>query len=89
MRAVITVIGHDMVGILSKVSAQCADANANIMDVNQTVMQDLFAMIMLIEISDMSCALSELGERLEKALDGMGLKVHVMHQDIFDSMHRI
>ncbi len=89
MRAVITVIGHDMVGILAKVSTECADCGANIMDVNQTVMQDVFAMIMLIDIAKMSCHLSELGDRLEKAVDGMGLKVHVMHQDIFDSMHRI
>ena len=53
MRAVITVIGKDTVGILAKVSAICAEYNANIIDVTQTVMQDLFAMIMLAQIDKM------------------------------------
>ena len=64
MRAVITVIGKDMVGILAKVSATCADANANIIEVTQSVLQEFFAMVMLIDIEKMNCDLGELRERL-------------------------
>ena len=82
MKAVITVIGRDMVGILAKVSALCAQHNINVTDVTQSVMQDLFAMIMLADISSMTVHFSELVEE-------MGLSIHVMHEDIFNSMHRI
>ncbi len=87
MKAVITVIGKDMVGILAKVSGTCADANANVLEVNQSVLQEYFAMVMLIDISAMNCSLDKLRENLDKNVDGM--QIHVMHEDIFDSMHRI
>jgi ACT domain-containing protein len=87
MRAVITVIGRDMVGILAKVSATCADANANIIEVTQSVLQEFFAMVMLIDIEKMDCELEELRERLRANVSGM--KIHVMHEDIFNSMHRV
>jgi ACT domain-containing protein len=87
MRAVITVIGKDMVGILAKVSTTCADANANIIEVTQSVLQEFFAMVMLIDIEKMNCELEELRERLRVNVPGM--KIHVMHEDIFNSMHRI
>lgn len=89
MKAVITVIGRDMVGILAKVSALCAEHNVNIVDVTQTVMQDLFAMIMLADISSMAVDFSVLVDEMEKLGKDMGLSVHVMHEDIFNSMHRI
>lgn len=87
MKAVVTVIGKDMVGILAKVSTACANSNANVVDVTQTVMQDFFCMIMLIEIHMINCSFEELKERLAQAAPEM--KVHVMHEDIFNSMHRI
>ena len=87
MRAVITVIGKDMVGILAKVSTTCADANANVIEVTQSVLQDFFAMVMLIDIEKMNCDLGQLQERLKKNVSGM--TIHVMHEDIFNSMHRI
>lgn len=87
MRAVITVIGKDMVGILAKVSTTCADANANIIEVTQSVLREFFAMVMLIDIEEMNCELEELRERLGANVPGM--KIHVMHEDIFNSMHRI
>lgn len=87
MRAVITVIGKDMVGILAKVSTTCADSNANVIEVTQSVLQEFFAMVMLIDITDMNCELVELRERLVNNVSGM--KIHVMHEDIFNSMHRI
>jgi ACT domain-containing protein len=87
MRAVITVIGKDMVGILAKVSTTCAAANANVIEVTQSVLQEFFAMVMLIDLEKMNCELSELKENLNKNVDGM--TIHVMHEDIFNSMHRI
>ena len=89
MKAVITVIGKDMVGILAKVSATCAEKNINILQVTQTILEDLFAMIMLVEISDMSCEFVELSDMMEKIGNDLNLSIHVMHEDIFNSMHRI
>ena len=87
MKAVITVIGRDMVGILAKVSTTCAEANANVLEVTQSVLQDLFAMVMLIDIEKMNIELPELEKNLEENVSEM--KIHVMHEDIFNSMHRI
>lgn len=89
MKAVVTVIGYDTVGILAKVSTVCAEHNANIIEVTQSVMGEMFAMVMLVDISkltgdftDLQNALIELGEKI-------GMKIHVMHEDIFHSMHHI
>ena len=89
MRAVVAVMGKDTVGILAKVSAVCAEAHANVMDVTQTVMQDLFAMTMLIDITDITEDYTVLADKLKKCGEELALQVHVMHEDIFNSMHRI
>ena len=89
MRAVVAVIGKDTVGILAKVSGICAECRANVMDVTQTIMQDLFAMTMMIEISDLTIDYADFADKLVKAGSEMGLQVHVMHEDIFNAMHRI
>ena len=89
MKAVITVIGKDMVGILAKVSAICADNGANILEVTQSIMQDMFAMIMMIDITGTTVPFSTLSDELEALGSNLGLKVHVMHEDVFNSMHRI
>ena len=89
MRAVITVIGKDMVGILAKVSAVCAKYNVNIMDVTQTIMHDMFAMIMMTDISKANVPFSTLQDELTALGEELGLAIHTMHEDIFNSMHRI
>ena len=89
MRAVITVIGKDTVGILAKVTGICAEESANVMDVTQTIMQDLFAMTMLIDISGLKIDFGDFSDRLKSLGEDMNLQVHVMHEDIFNSMHRI
>ncbi|MBP3923469.1 MAG: ACT domain-containing protein [Ruminiclostridium sp.] len=89
MRAVVAVIGKDTVGILAKVSTICAECNANVMDVTQTIMQDLFAMTMLIDITKCKDEYNVLADRLKECGDQMGLQIHVMHEDIFNSMHTI
>lgn len=87
MKAVITVLGKDMVGILAKASTACAESNANVVEVTQSVLEDYFAMIMLVDIDKLNCSLEEMKNRIEAAVPEM--KVHVMHEDIFNSMHRI
>ncbi len=89
MRAVVAVIGKDTVGILAKVSGICAEHKANVMDVTQTIMQDLFAMTMMIDISNLNVDYINFADELTKAGNDMGLQVHVMHEDIFNAMHRI
>lgn len=89
MKAIVTVVGRDTVGILAKVSATCAQYKANIVDVTQSVMQDLFTMVMLIDISDITSDFSELQNSLYALGDEIGMKIHVMHEDIFNSMHHI
>ena len=90
MRAVITVIGKDAVGILAKVSTECAKYNANVIEVTQSVIEDIFAMIMLVDISSLNIEFAEMADTLTKKGDSeWGLKVLVMHEDIFNCMHHI
>jgi len=89
MKAVITVTGKDTVGILAKVTAICAEVNVNILDMSQTIMQDLFVMTMLADVSKCSIDFGELVENLKNSGKEMALEIHVMHEDIFNSMHRI
>ncbi len=89
MKAVITVLGKDAVGILAKVSTVCAENGANVIEVTQSIMQDIFAMIMMIDTEKCTVSFSELSDSLVSLGDKEGLKIHVMHEDIFNSMHRI
>ena len=78
-----------MVGILARVSAICADNGVNVVEVTQSILQDLFAMIMMVDISKSTVPFNELSDKLTAIGDDMNLTVHVMHEDIFNSMHRI
>lgn len=89
MRAIITVIGKDSVGILSKVSTACAEVDVNIVEVTQSVLQNMFAMVMLVDIDKSSVGLDMLREKLDKVGKISNTKIHVMHEDIFNSMHKI
>lgn len=89
MRAVITVIGKDKVGIIAGISNILADCNTNILDISQTIMQDVFTMVMLVDIGGMSIDFSDLLTKLEKKGEEIGLTVRIQHEDIFNSMHRI
>ena len=89
MRAVITVIGKDMVGILAKVSNICFEKNINIIDVTQTVLDNLFAMIMLVDVTKMNIDFDSLKEKLDDAGKEMGLSIHIMREEIFASMHNV
>ncbi len=89
MRAVITVIGKDMVGILAKVSNECAEHNINVLEVTQSILQDMFAMIMMVDISKCDIPFTEFADKIGKIGDEMGLSIHAMHEDIFNAMHTI
>ena len=87
MKAVLTVIGKDMVGILAKVSTVCAGKNANVLEVTQSILDGYFCMVMVIDISRLSCQFEELDSALKEAVPD--LVIHLMHENIFNSMHRI
>ena len=89
MRAIISVVGRDTVGILAKVSQACADCNANIVDVTQSVLQDMFVMVMMVDITDIRVDFPALKETMNTLGEKIGMVIHVMHEDIFNSMHRI
>lgn len=87
MKAVISVLGKDMVGILARVSTICANANANVLEVTQSIIDKYFAMYMMVDITDMTVDLEKLRIDLREGVPEM--EIHVMHEDIFNSMHKI
>lgn len=89
MKAVITVIGKDNVGIIAKVSGECSKYSANIIDITQSVLKDYFAMIMLADIDTLNVTFSDFVDKLETLGKGQGLEIRVMHEEIFNSMHKI
>lgn len=89
MKTVVSVIGKDAVGIIAKVSNICSDCNANILDITQSVLQDMFVMVMLTDISGLKCNFKDFSEKMQALGESMNLEIHVMHEDIFNSMHRI
>ena len=89
VRAVITCIGTDKVGIIASISTILAECNVNILDINQTTMQDIFTMVMLVDVSGLNIGFNELAEKLESKGKEIGLYVKIQHEDIFNSMHRI
>ena len=89
MKAVITVTGKDSVGIIAKVATACAEFGANIVDISQSVLSDYFAMIMLTEIDQLKIPFAEFVDVLAALGKDMGLDIHAMHEDIFNTMHHI
>ena len=87
MKAVITVVGKDMVGILARVSAACAEMGANVLEVTQSILDGYFCMVMVVDISKVNDGVEGLDSKLKSEVPDM--VVHVMHEDIFNSMHRI
>ena len=89
MRGIITVIGKDKVGILAQISGICAEYGVNVVEVTQSILQDMFCMIMLIEIEKANIPFTEFAEKTKKIGEEQSLILHVMHEDVFNSMHRI
>jgi ACT domain-containing protein len=86
---VVTVMGNDRVGIVAGITKVLAECKANIVDISQTILQDIFAMILLVDITESGKDLLGLEEALQKAGLELGVKIVVQHQDIFRYMHRI
>ncbi|MGI6279860.1 MAG: ACT domain-containing protein [Acutalibacteraceae bacterium] len=89
MKTVVSVIGKDSVGIIAKVSAVCNECNVNIVDITQSVLQDMFVMVMLTDLSKSNCSFAEFSEKMKALSKEKVLDIRVMHEDIFNSMHRI
>ena len=89
MKAVITVVGHDSCGIIAKVSTKCAEVGANITEISQSVLKEYFAMIMVIDISGLCVHFTDFVDDMRKLGEANSLDIRVMHEDIFNSMHKI
>ena len=89
MKAVITVTGKDTTGIIATVSNVCAKNGANIIDISQSVLKEYFAMIMLVEIDGMDVSFVDFVDELETIGKEKGLVIQAMHEDLFNSMHKI
>ncbi|OEH86642.1 hypothetical protein BHU72_10340 [Desulfuribacillus stibiiarsenatis] len=88
-RVVVSVIGQDQKGIIAKVTAILAKNDVNILDISQTIMQDFFTMVMVVDIKDFQGDTEALSAQFKPLEDEMGLKIRLQHEDIFNFMHRI
>ncbi|NLT39549.1 MAG: ACT domain-containing protein [Clostridiales bacterium] len=89
MRAILTVIGKDRIGIIAKVCTLLAADDVNILDISQTVMQEYFTMIMLVDTSASATPFDELARKLDETGQREGLSIRIQREDIFNAMHRI
>ena len=89
MKAIVTVVGKDRVGIIANVCTALANYNVNVLDINQTVMQGYFTMMMAADVSQCSIPLAELVTEMARIGEEMGLSIRVQREDIFQAMHRI
>ena len=88
MRAVVTVMGKDKTGIIARTSTLLADDGINILDITQTIIQNIFTMAMLVDIGGDN-EISDLAEKLDALGAELGVEIRIQHEDIFNSMHRI
>ncbi|MCD7947107.1 MAG: ACT domain-containing protein [Oscillospiraceae bacterium] len=89
MRAIVTVIGKDRVGIIAEVCTLLSGEKINVLDISQTVMQEYFTMIMLVDTANATLAFAELAARLEQEGTDRALSIRIQREDIFNAMHRI
>ena len=89
MKAIVTVVGMDRVGIIGEVCTTLAGLSINIVDISQTVMQDFFTMMMLVDTTACSKTFDEVADILNAKGEEMGLSIRIQRQDIFQAMHRI
>lgn len=89
MKAVVTVTGKDTKGIIAKVSALCSEYGANIIEITQSVIGEYFAMVMLVDINELSVEFGKFVDNMKELGKNNNLIIDVMHEDIFNSMHRI
>ena len=89
MKAIITVVGKDKIGIIAGVSSLLAECKVNILDINQTILDDYFTMMMLVDLSRLEIARTELTEKLNDKSRKLGVSIIMQNEEIFREMHRI
>ena len=89
MKAVVTVVGKDRVGIIAAVCQNLAEYNVNVLDISQTVMQGYFTMMMVVDVSGATCPMAELAQKLEEKGKEMSLSIRLQREEIFEAMHRV
>ena len=89
MKAIVTVVGKDKVGIIAGVCACLASYNVNVLDISQTVMQGYFTMMMAVDTSKSEIPFAELAKKLDAKGEEMGMSIRLQREDIFEAMHRV
>ncbi len=89
MKAIVTVIGKDRVGITAAVCTLLAQHSINILDISQTVLQEYFTMVMLVDTAACTASIGEMSDILAQAGQEQGLSIRIQREDIFNAMHRI
>ena len=89
MKAILTVVGKDRVGIIAQVSTQLANLQINILDISQTVMQGYFTMMMVVDVSECKLPLAEMVVLMEEMGKERNLSIRLQREDIFEAMHRV
>jgi len=89
VKAIVTVVGKDAVGIIAGVCNTLAAQNINVLDISQTVMQGYFTMVMLVDVSGCGVPFAQLAQELKSFGEGRALSIRIQRGDIFDSMHKI
>lgn len=88
-KAIITVVGKDKVGIIAETAKALAACQVNILDITQTILQDMFTMMMIVDISGSSLEIAQISSKLSETAEMIGVEIRIQHEDIFNSMHRI
>lgn len=88
-KAIITVIGKDKVGIIAGVANRLAECKINVLDISQTILQEMFTMMMIVDISGSEMGIAEINAHLSEAGKEIGVEIRIQHEDIFNEMHRI
>lgn len=88
MKAIVSVLGKDKLGIISKVSTALFEDGINIIDISQKIMQGYFTMIMLVEVPD-ALSMEVIAEEMTKLGSELGVEIKIQHEDIFNSMHEV
>jgi len=89
VKGIITVLGKDRVGIIAKVCTYLAEHQVNILDISQTIVQDYFNMMMIVDITGATQPFENIVEELQQVGETIGVEIKLQHEDIFNIMHRI
>ncbi len=89
MKAIVTVLGKDTVGIIAAVCALLSEHGVNVLDISQTILQEYFTMVMMVDVSACNTSFADLAAALEQAGEERGLSIRIQREDIFNAMHRI